>query len=132
MIRSMPRRGHGEGTIRHRADRDLWEARYTDGDGRRQSLYAPTRRVVQTKLNAVRHALARFDEALVLRRLSVSQGVDPPGRPLEHALLMQADQVLARDTVGGQVPRPEYSVPADEGQNSVGLFLGHALQIIGN
>ena len=58
MIRSMPRRGHGEGTIRHRADRHLWEARYTDGDGRRQSLYAPTRREVQAKLNAVRHALA--------------------------------------------------------------------------
>jgi integrase len=57
MMRNMAKRGHGEGTIRPRADRGLWEARYRDGDGRQRSLYAPTRREVQAKLNAVRHAI---------------------------------------------------------------------------
>ncbi|MGH2381073.1 MAG: hypothetical protein ACRDG7_07615 [Candidatus Limnocylindria bacterium] len=40
----MARRGHGEGTIRPRPDRGLWEASYRDGDGRQRSLYAPTGR----------------------------------------------------------------------------------------
>jgi len=57
MMPGMGRRGPGEGTIRPRPDRGLWEARYRDGDGRQRSLYAPTRREVQAKLNAVRHAI---------------------------------------------------------------------------
>jgi integrase len=43
------RRGHGEGSIRKRAD-GRWEARFSGNDGRRRSLFAASRREAQEAL----------------------------------------------------------------------------------
>jgi integrase len=56
-MRDMRKRGRGEGTIRRRPGRSLWEARYYDGDGQQHSVYASTRREVQVKLDASRRAV---------------------------------------------------------------------------
>ncbi|HEV2123235.1 MAG TPA: tyrosine-type recombinase/integrase [Chloroflexota bacterium] len=48
---STKRRGHGEGTIRHRPD-GLWEARLSLPNGKRKSVYGKTRKDVQDKLRA--------------------------------------------------------------------------------
>src|SRR5215207_161021 len=45
------RRGHGEGSIKQRAD-GLWEARVSLEGGKRKSLYGKTRKEVQDKLRA--------------------------------------------------------------------------------
>jgi hypothetical protein len=65
------RRGHGEGTIKQRAD-GLWEARISLGGGKRRSFYGKTRREVQDKLKA---ALRDLDAGLDLsaRRQTVAQ-----------------------------------------------------------
>src|SRR4051812_19034752 len=56
------RRGHGEGTIKHRAD-GLWEARVSLEGGKRRSFYGKTRKEVQDKLRA---ALRDIDAGLDL------------------------------------------------------------------
>lgn len=44
------KRGNGEGfKLRKRAD-SRWEARYTNADGKRRSVYAPTRKEIAAKL----------------------------------------------------------------------------------
>ncbi|HEV2125170.1 MAG TPA: site-specific integrase [Chloroflexota bacterium] len=48
---STKRRGHHEGTIRHRPD-GLWEARLSLPNGKRKSVYGKTRKDVQGKLRA--------------------------------------------------------------------------------
>lgn len=50
------RRGHGEGTIRHRAD-GRWEAMLTLPMGKRKSVYGKTRKEVQDKLRAAQRDL---------------------------------------------------------------------------
>ncbi len=40
------------GNVRRHATRDLWEGRYTGSDGRRHSVYAPTRGEAQERLRA--------------------------------------------------------------------------------
>ncbi len=50
------RRGHGDGTIRHRPD-GLWEARLSLPNGKRKSVYGKTRRDVQDKLKAAQRDL---------------------------------------------------------------------------
>jgi hypothetical protein len=40
----MTRRRTNEGSVRQLEGRNLWQARYVGADGRRHSLYAPTRR----------------------------------------------------------------------------------------
>ncbi len=55
------RRGHGEGSIKQRAD-GLWEARVSLPGGKRKSLYGKTRREAQDKLRAaLRDADAGLD-----------------------------------------------------------------------
>ncbi len=55
------RRGHGEGSIKQRAD-GLWEARVSLEGGKRKSLYGKTRREAQDKLRAaLRDADAGLD-----------------------------------------------------------------------
>ena len=56
------RRGHGEGSIKQRAD-GLWEARVSLPGGKRKSLYAKTRKEAQDKLRA---ALRDADAGLSL------------------------------------------------------------------
>ena len=56
------RRGHGEGTIKQRAD-GLWEARVSLEGGKRRSFYGKTRREAQDKL---RGALRDIDAGLDL------------------------------------------------------------------
>ena len=56
------RRGHGEGSIKQRAD-GLWEARVSLEGGKRKSLYGKTRKEVQDKLRA---ALRDLDAGLDL------------------------------------------------------------------
>ncbi|MDP9270650.1 MAG: site-specific integrase [Chloroflexota bacterium] len=51
----MTRRTTG-GNVRHHSTRDLWEARYTASDGRRHSVYAPTRREAQERLRTALQA----------------------------------------------------------------------------
>jgi integrase len=55
----MPRRGHGEGHIRKRSDRDAWEGQLSLGDGTLKSVYGKTRQEVQQKLARMRHDLER-------------------------------------------------------------------------
>lgn len=50
------RRGHNEGTIRHRAD-GLWEVRVSLSNGKRKSLYGKTRRDVQDKLRVAQREI---------------------------------------------------------------------------
>jgi integrase len=52
----MGRRGHNEGTIRHRPD-GLWEARLSLANGKRKSVYGKTRKAVQDKLRAAQRDL---------------------------------------------------------------------------
>jgi len=68
------RRGHGEGTIKHRAD-GLWEARISLPAGKRKSFYGKSRREVQDKLRA---ALRDVDAGLDLTagRQTVGQFLD--------------------------------------------------------
>ncbi len=54
------RRGHGDGSIRKRAD-GRWEARYTTEDGKRHSIFAATRAKVASKM---RRALTRDEDGL--------------------------------------------------------------------
>lgn len=56
------RRGHGEGSIKQRAD-GLWEARISLPDGKRRSFYGKTRKEAQDKLRA---ALRDLDAGLDL------------------------------------------------------------------
>jgi hypothetical protein len=63
------KRGNGEGSKpRKRAD-DRWEARYTNIDGKRRSVYAPTRKEVAAKLA---HALACKDEAPAFKPTNIT------------------------------------------------------------
>lgn len=66
----MGKRGNNEGSIRFRADKGLYEARYTGPDGKRRSLYAKTRAEVNRKLTeALRnqaHGLPVAPERLTL------------------------------------------------------------------
>lgn len=74
MHQSTKRRGHGEGSIKRRAD-GLWEARVSLPAGKRRSFYGKTRREVQDKLRAALHDLdAGLD--LVAGRQTVSQFLD--------------------------------------------------------
>src|SRR5215213_6331364 len=68
------RRGHGEGSIKQRAD-GLWEARVSLEGGRRRSFYGKTRREAQDKL---RGALRDLDAGLDLstERQTVTQFLD--------------------------------------------------------
>lgn len=68
------RRGHGEGSIKQRAD-GLWEARVSLEAGKRRSLYGKTRKEAQDKLRA---ALRDLDAGIDLSadRQSVSQFLD--------------------------------------------------------
>src|SRR5215213_9596037 len=68
------RRGHGEGSIKQRAD-GLWEARVSLEGGKRRSFYGKTRREAQDKL---RGALRDLDAGLDLStdRQSVAQFLD--------------------------------------------------------
>jgi integrase len=67
----MGRRGHHEGTIRHRPD-GLWEARLSLPNGKRKSVYGKTRRDVQDKLRAAQRDLdAGLD--ITARRLTLAQ-----------------------------------------------------------
>src|SRR5215213_8466424 len=59
---SAKRRGHGEGSIKQRAD-GLWEARVSLTGGKRRSFYGKTRREAQDKL---RSALRDLDAGLEL------------------------------------------------------------------
>ena len=63
------------GSVRHHATRELWEARYTGSDGRRHSVYAPTRREAQERLRA---ALSAKDHGIrpVGQRLTVGAYLD--------------------------------------------------------
>ncbi|HUG95415.1 MAG TPA: tyrosine-type recombinase/integrase [Pleomorphomonadaceae bacterium] len=63
------------GMVRHHPARDLWEARYLGADGRRHSLYAPTRKAAQERL---RVALAAADQGIrpIGNRLTVSAFLD--------------------------------------------------------
>src|SRR5688500_707834 len=62
MMATTKRRGHGEGSIKHRAD-GLWEARISLAGGKRRSFYGKTRREAQDKLRA---ALRDLDAGLDL------------------------------------------------------------------
>ena len=63
------KRGNGEGSKpRKRAD-GRWEARYTDANGRRRSVYAATRKEVAAKLA---DALARKDNALAFKPTNIT------------------------------------------------------------
>ena len=53
------KRGNGEGSKPRKRPDGRWEARYTDEDGKRKSVYAPTRKEVAKKL---REAIARIDD----------------------------------------------------------------------
>jgi integrase len=53
------RRGRGEGGIRERKDKDLWEATVRDGNGRRFSVYAKTKSEVQQKLRTLQDNLEK-------------------------------------------------------------------------
>ena len=53
------KRGNNEGSIRYRADRSLYEARYTAPDGKRHSLYGKTRQEASRKLTEALRNLAR-------------------------------------------------------------------------
>ena len=68
------RRGHGEGSIKQRAD-GLWEARISLDGGKRKSLYGKTRKEAQDKLRA---ALRDLDAGLDLSagRQTVGQFLD--------------------------------------------------------
>jgi integrase len=68
------RRGHGEGSIKQRAD-GLWEARVSLEGGKRRSFYGKTRREAQDKLRA---ALRDIDAGLDLSadRQTVAQYLD--------------------------------------------------------
>jgi integrase len=68
------RRGHGEGSIKQRAD-GTWEARVSLEGGKRRSLYGKTRKEAQDKLRA---ALRDFDAGLDLSagRQTVAQFLD--------------------------------------------------------
>jgi integrase len=68
------RRGHGEGSIKQRAD-GLWEARVSLEGGKRRSFYGKTRREAQDKL---RGALRDLDAGLDLstERQTVAQFLD--------------------------------------------------------
>jgi hypothetical protein len=68
------RRGHGEGSIKQRAD-GLWEARVSLPNGKRKSLYGKTRKEAQDKLRA---ALRDVDAGLDLSagRQTVAQFLD--------------------------------------------------------
>ena len=63
------------GSVRHHATRDLWEGRYVGADGRRHSVYAPTRREAQEWLRA---ALSAKDHGIrpVGQRLTVGAYLD--------------------------------------------------------
>ena len=52
------RRGHGEGSIKQRAD-GLWEARVSLEGGKRKSFYGKSRREAQDKLRAALRGSAR-------------------------------------------------------------------------
>ena len=58
------KRGNGEGSIRKRPD-GLWEARITDEDGKRKSVYGKTRALVAAKLTA---ALRAKDQGIPVQR----------------------------------------------------------------
>lgn len=68
------RRGHGEGSIKQRAD-GLWEARISQPGGKRKSFYGKTRREAQDKLRA---ALRDVDAGVDLAagRQTVAQFLD--------------------------------------------------------
>lgn len=53
------KRGNGEGSKPRKRPDGRWEARYTDADGKRKSIYAPTRKEVAKKL---REAMAKIDD----------------------------------------------------------------------
>ena len=53
----MTRRGHGEGHIRQRTDREGWEGQISLGDGTHKSVYGRTRQEVQQKLARMRRDL---------------------------------------------------------------------------
>lgn len=55
----MSKRGNNEGSIRFRADRGVYEARYTDLDGKQRSVYGKTRAEANLKLNEALRKLAR-------------------------------------------------------------------------
>lgn len=68
------RRGHHEGTIRHRPD-GLWEARLSLPGGKRKSLYAQTRREVRDKLRTAQRDLDNGLD-IAIKRQTLQQFLD--------------------------------------------------------
>jgi integrase len=100
------RRGHNEGTIKHRSD-GRWEAMFTLPNSRRKSLYGKTRKEVQEKLRA---ALRDLDAGLDLAagRQTVGQCLDrwlddvvkPRVRPKTHKDYAQLIRLYINPALG--------------------------------
>ncbi|MDQ3694357.1 MAG: site-specific integrase [Chloroflexota bacterium] len=100
------RRGHGEGSIKQRAD-GLWEARVSLESGKRKSFYGKTRREAQDKLRA---ALRDIDAGLDLSagRQTVGQFLDrwladvvkPTVRPKTHQSYAQLVRLYLKPAIG--------------------------------
>lgn len=73
------KRGHGEGTIRQRADKDLWEGMYSYRDAtgklKRRSVYGKTQREAGEKLRAALRTVDQGDAPLTDRQ-TVAQFLD--------------------------------------------------------
>jgi integrase len=63
------KRGNGEGSKPRKGADGRWEARYTDADGKRRSVYAPTRKEVAAKLA---DALAHKDDAPAFKPTNIT------------------------------------------------------------
>src|SRR5262245_44445127 len=100
------RRGHGEGTIRQRAD-GSWEARVSLPSGKRPSIYGRTRKEVQDKLRA---ALRAVDAGLDLDAGKTTVGdfldrwladvVKPKAAPKTYSSYAEIVRVHIKPTVG--------------------------------
>ena len=100
------RRGHGEGTIKQRAD-GLWEARISLDGGKRKSLYGKTRKEAQDKL---RTAFRDLDAGVDLSagRQTVGQFLDrwladvvkPTVRPKTHHSYAQLVRLHLKPALG--------------------------------
>ena len=73
----------------------------------------------------VRYALARLDQALMLAGLGIGQDVDAPARAIEYPLGQEANEVLTRDVMSGQIPSAQHAMLANKAQKLLCSGLHH-------
>jgi integrase len=105
------KRGHGEGTIRHRTDKDLWEGMYSyrdeTGKLKRRSVYGKTQREASEKLRAALRTIDMVDTPITDRQ-TVAQFLDrwltdvahPKLRPSTYASYQQKVRLYIAPALG--------------------------------